>query len=128
MKHKHADLMLEYAKQAQENECPWMNWERSYNGVVWEDLLSTPAWNENIMYRVKKSINNKNEIEIPEPVREALKYGEVYYMPDLRFSNMEAYSVWRGDSIDYYRLSRGIIHRCQYNACKHTEVLLSLTC
>lgn len=24
MKHKHADLMLEYAKQAQENECPWM--------------------------------------------------------------------------------------------------------
>ncbi len=61
MKHKHADLMLEYAKQAQVSEEPWRNWEVSYEGEgVWFDISVQPSWAINKEFRMKNTFNNVN--------------------------------------------------------------------
>ncbi len=64
MKHKHADLMLEYAKQAQVSEEPWRNWEVSYEGEgVWFDISVHPSWDINKEFRMKKKTINIGGIE-----------------------------------------------------------------
>lgn len=129
MKHKHADLMLEYAKQAQESEEPWRNWEVSYDGEgAWFGVSVQPSWNINIEYRMKKKTINIGGIEITEPVREPLNFGEEYYIPYLGDSSRVSYSYWQGDAIDALRLASGIIHRNKADAAKHAIALLGFTC
>ena len=131
MKHKHADLMLEYANQAQVSEEPWRNWERTdpySNGTHWEDLRDTPSWSKNIEYRMKKKTINIGGIEINEPVRGALTIGEIYYTPSLGDSCSASYHICHGDDLDYLRISRGIVHRNEDDAIKHAIALMGLTC
>lgn len=52
MKHKHADLMLEYAKDAQTNNKPFELWEFKLEDK-WHDLDFHPPWNETTDYRKK---------------------------------------------------------------------------
>ncbi len=131
MKHKHADLMLEYAKQAQVCEEPWRNWERTYpcsDGTHWEDLQGTPSWNKKIEYRMKKKTINIGGVEINEPVRGALTIGEIYYIPYLGSSSRASYHICQGDDLDYLRISSGIVHRNEDDAIKHAIALMGLTC
>jgi hypothetical protein len=51
MKHKHADLMLEYAKDAQETDKPWERWEYYCVGGVYLPLRGTPLWERGVAYR-----------------------------------------------------------------------------
>ena len=127
MKHKHADLMLEYAKQAQESEEPWRNWERSREGI-WFGVSGQPSWNINREYRMKKKTINIGGIEIAEPVRSALTIGEIYYIPSLGDFRRASYHICQGDDIDYLRISSGIVHRNEDDAIKHAIALLGLTC
>lgn len=129
MKHKHADLMLEYAKQAQVSEEPWRNWEVSYEGEgVWFDISVQPSWDINKEFRMKKKTINIGGIEINEPVRGALTIGEIYYIPYLGASSRASYHIWQGDDLDYLRISRGIVHRNEDDAIKHAIALVGLTC
>ena len=128
MKHKHADLMLEYAKQAQESEEPWRNWEMSREGICWVSVDSNPSWNINREYRMKKKTINIGGIEITEPVRGALTIGEIYYIPYLGASSRASYHIWQGDDLDYLRISSGIVHRNEDDAIKHAIALMGLTC
>ena len=127
MKHKHADLMLEYAKQAQESEEPWRNWEMSREGI-WFGVSGQPSWNINREYRMKKKTINIGGIEIAEPVRSALTIGEIYYIPSLGDFRRASYHICQGDDIDYLRISSGIVHRNEDDAIKHAIALLGLTC
>lgn len=44
-KHKHAELMLQYAQDAMETDEPWERWEyRECENNVWSDLDSHPCW------------------------------------------------------------------------------------
>ena len=129
MKHKHADLMLEYAKQAQESEEPWRNWEVSYDGKgAWFGVSVQPSWNINREYRMKKKTINIGGIEINEPVRGALTIGEIYYTPSLGDFRRASYHICQGDDIDYLRISSGIVHRNEDDAIKHAIALIGLTC
>ena len=128
MKHKHADLMLEYAKQAQESEEPWRNWEVSYDGKgVWFGVSVQPSWNINREYRMKKKTINIGGIEITEPVRGALTIGEIYYIPSLGDFQRASYHICQGDDLDYLRISSGIVHRNEDDAIKHAIALVGLT-
>ena len=127
MKHKHADLMLEYAKQAQESEEPWRNWEMSREGI-WFGVSGQPSWNINREYRMKKKTINIGGIEIAEPVRSALTIGEIYYIPSLGDFRRASYHICQGDDIDYLRISSGIVHRNEDDAIKHAIALIGLTC
>ena len=128
MKHKHADLMLEYAKQAQESEEPWRNWEMSREGICWASIDSTPSWNINKEYRMKKKTINIGGIEIAEPVRGALTIGEIYYTPSLGDFRRASYHICKGDDLDCLRISSGIVHRNEDDAIKHAIALLGFTC
>lgn len=58
--HKHAELMLEYAKDAAEHEEPWLLWDvfhndnsRWFDANTWSSLEANPTWAQNCKYRRK---------------------------------------------------------------------------
>lgn len=53
MKHKHAELMAEYAKDAMETETPWERWECRYDTMPWSKLGHQPIWDPLFSYRRK---------------------------------------------------------------------------
>lgn len=55
MKHPHAELMLEYAKDAMETDKPWERWEwRRSDGDEWRSsAVCVPTWSTNFQYRRK---------------------------------------------------------------------------
>lgn len=54
-KHKHAELIMQYAEDAMETEAPWDRWEYSYNGKVWFQCTDNPGWTLDVKYRRKIS-------------------------------------------------------------------------
>ena len=50
--HKHAELMAQYAQDAQETERPWELWEGSSTGG-WQNLSMNPCWFTDVQYRRK---------------------------------------------------------------------------
>ena len=66
-KHIHAELMMQYAKDAMESETPWEQWEWYDSGTYnWDTLKGNPFWNEDIKYRKKQKKCYLNGIEVPE--------------------------------------------------------------
>ena len=52
-RHIHADLMMQYAKDAMETDKPWERWEFKDNEELeWQDL-GWPIWHEQCQYRRK---------------------------------------------------------------------------
>jgi len=127
--HVHAALMAEYAEVAKTNDKPWKEFEVS--GVFpqkWTDLISTPTWNESSKYRRKTRTININGFEVPEPMRVAPAYGEIYFSIAIRnTSKMAAEYIWRGDSTDLNDLRLGLAHKTHEAAELHAKALLSFT-
>lgn len=65
MKHKHAELMLRYAQDAQETETPWERWEanQTNNNSLWFTLSTHPFWAHNINYRRKPDCHNRDYLK-----------------------------------------------------------------
>ena len=51
--HFHAELMLEYAKDALKSKTPWENWQYSYDECNWYQLHENPDWSIITDYRRK---------------------------------------------------------------------------
>lgn len=69
---------------------------------------------------------NINGFEVPEPVREGLKYGDFCYLADITQTKvMELY--WTEHSSDFQFLYKGIVHRTRKAAETHIKALLSFT-
>lgn len=67
-KHPHAELMIEYGKDALESDTPWKNWEyRSNDSNRWCELKNHPEWNIYIKYR-RKPQTVTITITIPKPL------------------------------------------------------------
>ena len=127
MGHVHAELMMEYAKDALETDKPWERWEYFNAYDRWVPLPATPTWYEDVAYRRKPRTININGHEVPEPVRGPLKDGEDYYFPDLFEAEMSISTYWNGDNSDYRLLKHGLIHITKDAAVAHAEALLSFT-
>lgn len=55
-KHIHAELMMEYAKDAMETDTPWKRWEFRNMKGEWVSLMQHPAWQPGVEYRkIKES-------------------------------------------------------------------------
>jgi hypothetical protein len=67
-----------------------------------------------------------NGIEVPEPLRNELKLGDRYFMPNLDFAGVTD-GVWDNVDNDYERLKSGIVHLTKEAAIKHAEALISFT-
>lgn len=130
MRHRHAELMLQYAQDAMETDKPWERWEYMPEGELNGRSLTThPKWLLIHEYRRKPKTININGFEVPEPVREPLKLGQKYYIPS--FDELSENGVdrlyWRGDKFDNIYLKNGMIHVEEGNAILHKEALLSFT-
>lgn len=132
MKHKHAELMAQYAQDAAETDKPWERWERYHDFAgKWVSLTGNPSWYNDAQYRRKPKVILINGFDVPEPVREPLNQGQAYYIPIIANSfnspNPYAQFMWTGTSIDNHWLSRGLIHLTKEAATLHAEALLSFT-
>ena len=61
MAHKHADLMMEYAKDAAETDKPWERWEMRSHITDWVPLNNHPSWGDTVYYRRKP---NQEQLDI----------------------------------------------------------------
>lgn len=69
-KHIHADLMMEYAKDAATSDKPWELWEfKNHGDTRWLPCEENPKWISIVSYRRKRETRTINGIEVPAPVR-----------------------------------------------------------
>ncbi|MDE9557673.1 hypothetical protein KKJ06_20190 [Xenorhabdus bovienii] len=129
-KHIHADLMMEYAKLAQETDRPWEYFELKYPDGSWCSIPDSFAFHEKCTYRLKPRTIRIGNIDVPEPVREPLEeYDEYFYVNTGAIYNEggASFSRWMGNDVDNYRLSAGLIHLDRESAELHAKALISLT-
>ena len=127
-KHKHADVMLEYAKDARESDTPWINWEYMHeisNG--WQPLSYNPTWNHTVIYRRKVKTIRIGEYDVPEPLRVKPNIKEKYYFVTFKVEdNVHSY-FWYNNNVDNQLLSNGVVHLTREAAELHAKALISLT-
>ena len=129
MKHKHAELMAQYAQDALETDRPWERWEYfdEFNSS-WEPLTMNPKWFTDFQYRRKPKVISINGIDVPEPERGPLKYNQDYYIPVMGgHPSKYAGFLWKGNSYDHIYLKRGIVHSTFEAAEIHARAILSFT-
>lgn len=127
MKHIHAELMMEYAKDAMETDKPWLRWEYNRDGRWIVCDWGFPSWHEKGEYRRKPQTVNINGYEVPEPYRGEMRYGQFYYIPNLDSSELYNTLIWYKDACDQKVIERGLLHLSKEAAIKHAEALLSFT-
>lgn len=125
-KHVHADLMMQYAKDAMNTETPWELWER-YNPKMdkWEPLIKEPYWSPTHQYRHAQLPITINGRRVPAPCKDPLKHGEIYYITSL--AGVPNVFCWYNSPSDFGFLNKGIVHRTQQAAIEHRDALLSFT-
>jgi hypothetical protein len=132
-KHIHADLMATYAQIAQTNNEPWRYFQYRLNSnSEWFNCFKPIGFFFERDYRLKPKTIRIGEYDVPEPVREPLKQGAHYYMPQLiDHYEAEIYlyeeDKWDNVGIDYRRLNKGLIHLDRESAELHAQALISLT-
>lgn len=78
-------------------------------------------------YRIKSHTIRIGEYDVPEPCREPLEKGDLYWVAALKEDSPLHGYTWEDDRIDTVWLLRGIIHRTQEAADIHSKALISLT-
>ena len=129
MKHKHAELMMQYAKDAMETAEPWERWEYYSHKCKWEPFkISGPSWGEESEYRRKAITININGQEVPEPYRGEMKFNQPYYMPWIGSkANHYDTKLWGHYLYDNEVMSLGLVHLNKEAAIIHSLALLSFT-
>jgi hypothetical protein len=130
MAHKHAALMMEYAKDAATCENPCLHWQYRHDGSTeWEDFTgsSHPSWSIGTFYRRKPRTILINGREVAEPLRVAPDLGTHYYTIDPALEKMIRNWSWCNDDMDNQCLKLGIIHMNEHAAIAHAKALMSFT-
>lgn len=123
--HPHADLMAKAAEIAKTDQY----WQRHFE----EKFHSTDKWNQmsdvffqtHREYRLKPRLININGHQVPEPVQEPLKIGQVYWLARIHGA-VDSFE-WEGDHACNAWLDRGLIHLTKEAAEAHIAALLSFT-
>ena len=121
--HKHAALMLQYAQDAAETDKPWERWECN-DGVAWQPFtMRHPAWLQEYEYR-RKPKTTTYTVTIPEPLREAPKRCESYYVVDMSESSLYFMYWWYDDESDRRNLKRGLCFATKEDAIAAAKAML----
>ena len=127
MKHKHAELMLQYAQDAMETSEPWELWEYSHSSSNgWRNLDKMPSWRIGNDYRRKPkmlsvTLANGETVSWPEPHYTELKYGDSYFYVDVDGSVIV--DEWDCLAWDSDTLSNGWLHLTKEAAEQHAAAL-----
>ena len=122
-RHKHAALMLQYAKDWAETEEPWKRWEVTSHRDEWVALCSHPYWNERYEYRHKPRVLTYT-ITLPEPLREAPDEGEAYYIAAPEVECLCREYGWSGSELDMRWLKRGLCFAKKEDAIAAAKAML----
>ena len=125
MKHKHAELMMQYAQDAMETDKPWERWE-VFIKDSWLDLGECFFFAKEEEYRRKPkmisvTLANGEVVSWPEPHRAELDNRDAYYFVDVDGSVIG--EKWHGIAWDMGTLSNGHIHLTEENAIQHAAAL-----
>ena len=131
MKHKHAELMMQYAQDAMETNEPWRNWE-AYNthDRKWNDCSKYPKWYDHIEYRRKPkrisvTLADGEVVSWPEPHRTELEYGSTYFYFVPTHGDI-VLKVWDCAPWDRTTLSNGCVHLTKEAAEQHSHALFKI--
>jgi len=121
--------MLAYAQDAMETDKPWERWEYTdgESALRWRPCSNHPSWSTFNEYRRKPRTININGHEVPEPVRDAPRFREEYFIVDTWNDEIVDSYHWNDDEADRRLLKRGIIHLTREAAEAHAKALLSFT-
>ena len=127
MKHKHAELMMQYAQDAQETETPWDRWQILINGK-WEDLDWSFNFRPEHKYRRKPKIlsvtlANGETVSWPEPEKNKPSHGCDYFYIEGQYTVKLG---WFDRTDDRYRLEAGIVHLSSDAVRAHRDALLKI--
>lgn len=126
--HIHAESMKLYAEDAAETEKPWERWQTRMEGVGdWVSLAVPAVWHTDKEYRRKPTSITIGGEEVPEPAREPLDAGELYWVTSLEHEDLAYFLRWSCDSIDMKRLRLGLVHRTKEAAAAHTKALIKVS-
>ena len=92
----------------------------------WE-TKELPSFAKAGKYRIKPRTIRIGEYDVPEPCREPLEKGDLYWVATIEEEIPLRGYTWREYRIDTICLSRGIIHRTQEAADLHSKALIALT-
>ena len=126
--HIHAERMKLYAEDAAATEKPWERWQTRKEGERdWVPLAVHPAWHTDKEYRRKPTTITIGGEEVPEPEREPLDVGELYWVASTRQGGLAYYSRWYCDDTDMSRLRFGLVHRTKEAAVAHIKALIKVS-
>lgn len=126
---RHADLMLQYAQDAQNFAEPYRNWQMRSNGD-WIGLKFHPAWNENHDYRRLPPTIIVNGVQVPQSTvnRDDLSCGTEYFVPTPTRPSLISTWVWYGDNpVCEHHLQMNIIYFNKEDAIQRAKAMLKFT-
>ncbi len=124
--HPHADLMAKAAEIAKTDSEWWKHFQfKADNRSDWGDMPCHFIFYDHVKYRIKPRFIDINGHQVPEPVREPLKIGQVYWLARIHGA-VDSFE-WEGDHACRVWLERGIIHLTKEAAEAHSVALLSFT-
>lgn len=103
MKHPHAELMAEYAKDALSTDKPWELWQFQDGTFEWADLWNHPQWNSHCSYRrkPKQSDAKKYGVAVGD-VWKVCQYNRLYTVARVLYQGIDkpkkVHLVW-GDTM-----------------------------
>ena len=121
--HKHAALMLQYAKDAMETDRPWERWEVAAPNE-WKGCEISPSWSEDHNYRRKPQTIKVGKWEFPEPIAFTPEIDTIYWVIRLHHKGyIPDDLIWSGDETDFDLLENRMIHLSREAAQAHADVL-----
>ncbi|PQQ22787.1 hypothetical protein [Photorhabdus hindustanensis] len=120
--HVHAELMMQYAKDALKTDEPWKLWQVCFNGKWVSFTTSNPTWLIDLEYRRKPEIITVGKVRFPKPIDYELENGDKYYIV------FNPYMMkWCNRDEDYLRLKEGRIHLTLEAAKQHAGALAKIS-
>lgn len=122
--HKHAAMIREFSRLADEHERPWefIQWQAEADDN-WHSCREPPKWCTHNEYRLKPRTITVNGIEVPAPERVAPIFGTPYYTPSTITCELTQ-CVWDRSALDQIRMDAGLIHLTKEAAQAHLDAML----
>ena len=132
--HKHAALMLQYARDAMETDKPWERWEYSDTSTLnqhgekirddWYDCGENPDWHPGVKYHRKPQTIKVGKWEFPKPIAFTPEIDTIYWVIRLHPKGFAPDDlIWSGDGDDFDLLGNRMIHLSREAAQAHADVL-----
>lgn len=125
--HRHAYLMMEYAKDAMTRPDPWLLWQwRSHPLEIWADLEDNPVWDFAHRYRrkpVRIPTRVINGFEVPAPVTQPLELEADYFIATPEAVSWYCSFEGSDDKEDQVWLERGMVFLHEDHAIANAKAM-----